>query len=326
VTARLTVSYRLNAHGVDARHNLDSTFEHEGVDITVTARRSDEESFASIECSGTVELNPDAASIERAQGKPNWQIPIETSGRFYFPSGDDAMTVDGLGAALERVDAALRTVGAVIRWRFRLAGRDQVFSDAHVELALANGGVTELRKSPYSVIAGDDMAVVREPGWSELAGLMASGLGEPLGHQLLREAWNLRESNPRSSLVIAVTAAEVGIKQLIADLVPHARSLVEDLPAPPLMKIVSHTLPELPIRADVDPGRRCPKHLRSALELAVQERNKVVHRGASPTTWLRPTLVTIREFLYLLDLYAGHQWAAGLLSEQSRNATGLRDF
>jgi hypothetical protein len=38
-------------------------------------------------------------------------------------------------------------------------------------------------------------------------------LDEPLGHELLREAWANRGQNPRSSLVLAIVAAEVGFKQ-----------------------------------------------------------------------------------------------------------------
>src|ERR1700680_1320151 len=41
----------------------------------------------------------------------------------------------------------------------------------------------------------------------------AGQLDEPLAHELLREAWANRGQNPRSSLVLAVAAAELGFKQ-----------------------------------------------------------------------------------------------------------------
>ena len=38
-----------------------------------------------------------------------------------------------------------------------------------------------------------------------------AGAEEPLGRQLFREAWSQVGTNPRSGLVIGVTAAEVGL-------------------------------------------------------------------------------------------------------------------
>jgi hypothetical protein len=42
-----------------------------------------------------------------------------------------------------------------------------------------------------------------------------TGGDEPLAHQLFNDAWNLRQTNPRASLVVAVAAAEVGLKKVI---------------------------------------------------------------------------------------------------------------
>ena len=143
-----------------------------------------------------------------------------------------------------------------------------------------------------------------------------------MAHQLLREAWNLRHQNPRGSLIIGVAAAEVGTKALIVDLVPVVRAFVDDLPAPPLVKLVKHSLRELPIRADVAPDLRCPKSLLRILDAAVQDRNAVVHRGVLPSLPLYKTLQSIREYLYLLDFYSGEQWAAAHLTEETRVALG----
>jgi hypothetical protein len=79
-------------------------------------------------------------------------------------------------------------------------------------------------------------------------------------------------------------------------------------------------LPDLPVRADVEPNRRVPRHLRSAIAAAVEDRNRVVHLGVMPRCDLRETLLAIREFLYVLDMYAGHLWAESLLTEKTRSA------
>jgi len=51
---------------------------------------------------------------------------------------------------------------------------------------------------------------------------MLGELDEPLAHELLREAALNRKDNPRSSLVLAVAAAEIGFKQFAAASFPEA--------------------------------------------------------------------------------------------------------
>ena len=61
---------------------------------------------------------------------------------------------------------------------------------------------------------------------------------EPLGHELLREAILNRKANPRSSLVLAVAAAEVGFKQFAARVFPDAAWILE-LPTSPLTEMLA---------------------------------------------------------------------------------------
>jgi hypothetical protein len=63
-----------------------------------------------------------------------------------------------------------------------------------------------------------DAAAPRETGR-----LHNEGAEPPLALQLLIEALNQRAAHPRSALVIAVTAAEIALKQLIGELAPDAR-------------------------------------------------------------------------------------------------------
>lgn len=318
---RLRVTRRLNAQFVDAPSRLTLVSDHDGVQVTITTQVPGDGGFASISCSGSMDLAQlelatkvrplDAA---RESGSPCW---MSDEGQIL-----DVRSLAGLADGLDHVDGVLERIGSLIRWRFGLSGRDSVFADFDAEVLLDDGQVLQLRPIPLAAM-GDERASVGEPGWSELAGMAASESWELIAHQLLREAWNLRLGNPRSSLVIGVAAAEVGMKQLIANLVPDVRSLVEDLPAPPLIRMMKHSLAELPVRVEIEPERRCPKHLHKALDLAVQERNAVVHRGAEPTISLRETLVAIREFLYLLDLYKGNVWAIEHLSATTRASLGM---
>jgi len=118
---------------------------------------------------------------------------------------------------------------------------------------------------------------------------------------------------------VGVAAAEVGIKQLIALLVPDAEVLVEHLPSPPLTTLIfSPVLPALPVKSGVQADRRCPQQITKRIARAVEARNLVVHRGATPAIDLRSTLLDIRDFLYLLDYHAGNSWALELVSDRTK--------
>ncbi|WP_336922129.1 hypothetical protein [Aquipuribacter sp. SD81] len=147
--------------------------------------------------------------------------------------------------------------------------------------------------------------------------ILDTGTGEPLAHQLLREAQDVALQNPRSALVIGLAAVEAGFKALVGDLIPDASWMVENVPSPPLVRMLKDYLPTLPARNDLD-GRRvaAPKYVRTLMTNAVEERNRVVHVGRSTFTSenLRETLDAARDLLYLFDLYAGNGWARDQLS------------
>lgn len=111
--------------------------------------------------------------------------------------------------------------------------------------------------------------------------------------------------------------------RLIVDLAPVTRWLREELPSPPLVRMMTHYLPQLEIRAAVPKDNRCPKQFRKRLQAAVEARNRVVHRGKQPELSLYTALRSVREFLYLLDYYGGHEWAVAYLSEETRRELGL---
>jgi hypothetical protein len=73
---------------------------------------------------------------------------------------------------------------------------------------------------------------------NEIETMIVAGTDEPLGHELYREALAHRHQNPRSSLIIAIAAAEVGFKECVGDLIPGARWLVDHVPSPPLVQMV----------------------------------------------------------------------------------------
>lgn len=309
---RFTVTHTLNAHFVEVAAPSTAQFEREGVAVTVTTATKPDGVFGTITCTGAVDID----EVE-LPGSDGWTA--SSAGLFMLPDQRDQRYTMTIAAAYHKAEEALSQVGAVLRWRFGLSGYDAVFKDTAVEAKLADGRPLDLHLIPQMAM-GDDRASIEQGGLDAAVDLVTSSHREPVGHELWREAWNLRNSNPRSSLVIGVAAAEVGLKQVISLLVPEAKSLVENIPSPPLDAIMRKVLPDLPIRADVEPTRRAPRHLRTAITSAVEDRNRVVHLGAMPRSNLRETLLAIREFLYMLDMYAGQPWAEALLTDTTRAA------
>jgi hypothetical protein len=66
---------------------------------------------------------------------------------------------------------------------------------------------------------------------NDLADFYKDNIETPLGHELFYEAWSLRHESPRSSLMLGIAAAEVGLKECIAILAPDTKWLINKLPS-----------------------------------------------------------------------------------------------
>ena len=123
-------------------------------------------------------------------------------------------------------------------------------------------------------------------------------LDEPLGHELLREAWANRGQNPRSSLVLAVAAAEVGFKQFASTtLSKRGRALSKNLGM-----LTKFPCSELDLRLN---GKMLTvaDTITSALEEGVRLRNLIVHTGVAELKGetVDSLLTSVRDLLYFLD-------------------------
>jgi hypothetical protein len=155
----------------------------------------------------------------------------------------------------------------------------------------------------------------------EVVRKVEAGAQEPLGRQLFREAWGQVGMNPRSALVIGVTAAEVGLKRLIATLIPGTDWLMDEIPTPPVGKILRKFLPTLRVKAKrLDGGTIMPpRELIGRIEKAVEYRNDVVHAGKPPPARqeLAVMLRAISDFLWMCDIYLGEHWAVRYISPET---------
>jgi len=148
--------------------------------------------------------------------------------------------------------------------------------------------------------------------------LLDEATPQPLGHDLLREAWRIHESNPRAAVVVAVAAIETGLKQFIASQLPQAEWLLRNLPSPPLHKLLRDFLPSVPSKAK---GHQTVPALNSStvrvVTEAVERRNSIVHVGEAEVDeeWLAALFQEARRLLYDLDYHSGYEWAAKVVDK-----------
>lgn len=158
--------------------------------------------------------------------------------------------------------------------------------------------------------------------------LLDSGETEPLGFELLSEAYEVSETNTRAALVIAVMALEVGFKGFVSDLTPDAEWLAMNAPSPPIEKMLREYLPTIPVtnRLPSDEVQPPPNETMTVIRDAVVRRNAITHRGSKASLErLDQTLHAVGDVLRLLDFYKGHKWAVEYMSDPFAVALGLRD-
>lgn len=148
---------------------------------------------------------------------------------------------------------------------------------------------------------------------------------QPLYHDLFREAWQNRSDNPRSALVMAIAAAETAFKTTAIDLCDNKTTewTFENLPSPPLDRMIREYLELLPARRKfAGEVRRPPKPVIATLKQGIELRNKLVHGRNQDvdSDQLDKILIAVRNFLYLLDFYRGHDWAVDRFTPDFRDA------
>ena len=141
-------------------------------------------------------------------------------------------------------------------------------------------------------------------------------LDEPLAHELLREAVANRKGNPRSSLVLAVAAAEVGFKQFASETFPDSGWILEKLQSPSLetmMKVFPWSKLGLAINGK---PLSVPNSTKTGLKKAIELRNKVAHVGIAKLEIesIESAITSSRDLLYFLDAVRGQGWALNHLS------------
>jgi len=154
----------------------------------------------------------------------------------------------------------------------------------------------------------------------DIVNLIKNGHQAPVHHELYREAWEQRNENPRSSLVIGISSLEVAIQATIGTLAPDASWLAENTASPPVIKILTEYIPKLPakntIKNKVMPP---PKSIIDDIKKGVFTRNQIIHLGKTPpeNDSLIKLLNSIRDVIWLLDYYRGYEWAYQFIRKET---------
>ena len=182
------------------------------------------------------------------------------------------------------------------------------------------------RMAPANFAVWDERPAFLHDAWRDgIDALLHQKLREPLGQELFREAWEQKYINPRSSLAIGISALEAGIKELVADLIPHAAWLARNAPTPPVYDILNDYLPKLPVKETVNGQVSVPPELLETVRKWVGRRNRMVHgnpENVEPKD-LKELLLVVRDILWLLDYYRGSKWTIDYLRPQTRAALGI---
>lgn len=148
-------------------------------------------------------------------------------------------------------------------------------------------------------------------------------LAEPLGHALVREAAALASESPRSSILIMTAALETAVKMHISHVAPDTAWLLEEIPSPPIFKILRDYIPAIHrIRGNEIHFWEKVKPSIKKVQKLIELRNKVAHTGKIPEDAgpIRNDLILVSDMLYLLDVLDGHDWAKPLVSHDLRKA------
>lgn len=224
----------------------------------------------------------------------------------------------------ELLDYASRTV-RILRWRGNVSGPHNPFSVGTKQWSLDGGIWWPLPTDTSLYMDQPTMVPSSESVLGDVMAMVKANALEPVAHAMFREAMGQRYANPRSALVIGISAAEVAVKQLVGTFVPKASWLVEEIPTPPLIRMLTEYLPSLPLADIGAEGAPFPTALTDVLRDAVATRNNVVHKGADfrDLGALERMLNGVQDLLWLLDSYAGQAWAIRYISSATRLSLGM---
>lgn len=260
-------------------------------------------------------LEREAYLAGKAEDGRGGALDAEESAWMFHPSGE--LVTHFAATSAEMRGAATRLIQA-LRWVLHKTATVQPLKSAR--LSWSRDGHTWYSAPPDfeqpALLLGNDDRLSLTPGEtvSIVQGLLDNpAFSEPLARQILLEAGALADGNPRAACVLAVAAAEVGMKEFVGRVSrPSEAWLIAKVPSPPLTRLMTdyfqllQAAEEVPVEPFAIPDR-----LRKTFQTWIERRNNMVHQGVDPpdSEEVGQLLAAVDEFLYMLDWASGHRWA-----------------
>jgi hypothetical protein len=242
----------------------------------------------------------------------SWNIPLK-----FFPKKFQTMQREVSRELTELTKNFVKTV----RWIQKTSGKQSPF--AHVSFEWSND------KSAWRPMPSDiGLRVLYSKGIDQrseaierLRAVWANNKIEPLAHELLRESLDIADANPRSALLIGVSAFETGLKHYIQNKVPNSEVIIKKLPSPSVLTIIREIIPELHKRLkEQHQGFPLSDQEIGLIKKWIAKRNEVAHGRESKVDVddLLLFLNFIWRMLYRLDVCRGHEWAKRFAFEEEK--------
>lgn len=203
----------------------------------------------------------------------------------------------------------------LVRWRYNFDGSETNINSAKCELNIDAKTWHEIHH-PGPVL---QIRPITIPGYmttknlqSTLQRLIDKKAEEPISQKLIRESISTMAKNPKGAFVIAATALEVGVKEFILTMTNENEWLIENLPSPPIVKILSEYIPTICTDFKLSEDKI------SKLKTLINRRNKLVHVGEFnlDKSQLLKSINLIYDILILFEIKKGNNWAKCYLEDK----------
>lgn len=148
---------------------------------------------------------------------------------------------------------------------------------------------------------------------------------EPLGYLLLREAYSLAAESTRGSILTLTSALETAVKIHISKVAPDTAWLLASIQSPPIFKIMRDYIPAIHRSRGhgIEFWEKLQPQIKKVDKL-VEVRNKIAHTGKIPdgAAPVKDYLTLVSDFLRIIDVLDGHEWAKAYVTPALRKALG----
>jgi hypothetical protein len=224
----------------------------------------------------------------------------------------------------QRMDNGIERFVSLLRWRWAQWGPAKAFTAATpVQWSVDTSVWHYMPFIPRTSLKAEVTLAFDADRQTQIVGLFDDqGLSEPVYRELLREANQLEDSSARSSLILAVAAAEIAAKVLIQEVAPNFYPVDLSSEAGPPATTMYGDIPKLSLVNSIH-GKilGIPARLLDELRRAVAARNALAHVGADPLD--RESLISkinaIRDLILIVDHYRGFNWTLDQLTQATKD-------